>query len=626
MWFILITNLSGNGYRSEHLLLMMGNKLQRALDLCNNNEFDKALPLLEEITQEEPQNSEAWRVLAQIHWNYLHQPDKAYDELIEALRCEPQNIWALVLMGNLLSKEKNDSEHAKQYYEKVLEYHPDNAIAINNIGASYMERKDFEGALPYLEKALNIDDTYVNSYYGLALCYYRLGRLEDCFNTCHQGALKSADRPENPAVREELVKLYLTAAKELSDKTNYINVWKGIKDELEAVDHVNIRIAEDKDIKVLAKLEYAPLHSAKEHVIRYNPEKDFVEHLFIHEMMHLKMSQQATKVNRGKAVVSSERTIAAFRKRYLRFMQNTHKHIPATELDKIMAGLADGMGLQLMNCPLDLFVEHMIYKDYKIARPIQMLSLFHMEKDNINSVKQASANGFFPKDLVNANKVMNIATSMHFKDMYGINLIGQYHPTRHEYEQAQDLYDEFKAYLDTYKPGDEYEMLEYFVQSFNMEDLVELVDESSVTSSMKADLSLQSDLKDRGNDALSEEDVDAANAQFALNHQDGADPTETMMMSMYMLDAMEYFDTLQPHDVHRIALEIATVGVNGINPKKKYSIKSIPEKEFGGYQFLAYYYVSWARAIPQMLDKLGLPFSKAYESALQMYNTKHGKQ
>ena len=605
---------------------MMANKLQRALDLCNNNEFDKALPLLEEVTQEEPQNSEAWRVLAQLHWNYLHQPDKAYDELIEALRCEPQNIWALVLMGNLLSKEKNDSEHAKQYYEKVLEYHPDNAIAINNIGASFMERKDFEGALPYLEKALNIDDSYVNSYYGLALCYYRLGSLEECFETCHQGALKSADRPENPAVREELVKLYLTAAKELSDKTNYINVWKGIKDELEAVDHVNIRIAEDKDIKVLAKLEYAPLHSAKEHVIRYNPEKDFVEHLFIHEMMHLKMSQQATKVNRGKAVVSSDRTMAAFRKRYLRFMQNTHKHIPATELDKIMAGLADGMGLQLMNCPLDLFVEHMIYKDYKIARPIQMLSLFHMEKENINSVKQAAANGIFPKDIVNANKVMNIATSMHFKDMYGINLIGQYHPTRHEYEQAQDLYDEFKAYLDTYKPGDEYEMLEYFVQSFNMEELVELVDESSVTSSMKADLSLQSDLKDRGNDALSEEDVDAANAQFALNHQDGADPTETMMMSMYMLDAMEYFDTLQPRDVHRIALEIATVGVTGINPKNKYSIKSIPDKEFGGYQFLAYYYVSWARAIPQMLDKLGLPFSKAYESALQMYNTKHGNK
>jgi len=159
-----------------------------------------------------------------------------------------------------------------------------------------------------------------------------------------------------------------------------------------------------------------------------------------------------------------------------------------------------------------------------------------------------------------------------------------------------------------------------------MEDLLEIIDESQVSSKMKADLSMKSDLKMRGKDALSEEDADAANADFALRHQDGANPTETMMMSMYMLGAMEYFDTLDSHDVHRIALEIAMVGVTGINPKGKYSIKSIPDKEFGGYQFLAYYYVSWARAFPEKLEHLGLPFSKAYESALQMYNAKNDKK
>lgn len=603
----------------------MQEKLQHALDLCNKNKFDEALPILEEITKTDPKNSEAWRTLAQLHWFHQHDPEKAYNELIEALRCEPSNIWALVLMGNLLTKEKNDVEHAKQYYDKVLEFHPDNAIAINNIGATYMEVKDFEAALPYLQKALTIDDTYANSYYGLALCYYKLGRLADAFDICHKGALKSSERPENPAVREELIKLYVTVAKELSDQTNYINVWKGIKDELEAVDHVNIRITEDKTLNVHAKMEYAPLHAAKEHVIRYNPEKNFVEHLFIHEMMHLKMNQQATKAKKAKAVISSENTRKAFNKRYLAFMKKKHSHIPASEMNKVIAGLADGLGLQLMNCPLDLFVEHMIYKDYAIVRPIQMLSLFHMEQDNINAVKQAATNGFFPKEIVSANKVMNIATSMHFMDMYGINLIGQYQPTRQEYEHAKDLYEEFKAYLNTYNPGDEYEMLEYFVESFNMEDLVEIINESEVTAGMKSDLSMKGDLQDLAEGALSEEDADVANAQFALNHQDGADATETMMMSMYMLAAMEYFDKLTGQDVHRIALEIAMVGVTGIDPKKKYSIKSVPEKEFGGYEFLAYYYVSWARAIPHMLNKLGLPFSKAYEAALQMYNAKYKK-
>jgi len=601
----------------------MADKLLQALDLCNKNEFDKALPLLEGAIKDNPQDSEAWRVLAQIHWNHMHEPDKAYDELIEALKCEPKNIWALVLMGNLLTKEKNDIEHAKQYYDKVLEYHPDNVIALNNIGATFMERKDYEDALIYMERAIAIDDSYANTYYGLGLCYYKLGKLKEAFETCYKGVLKSSDRPENPAVREELVKLYITVAKDYADNTNYINVWKGIKDELEAIDHVNIRIVEDKSLNVHAKLEYAPLHAAKEHVIRYNPEKDFVEHLFIHEMMHLKMNQQASLANRAKAVISTEQTRNEFKKRYLSFMKKKHSHIPSSEMDKVIFGLADGLGLQLMNCPLDLFVEHKIYTDYQIARPIQLLSLFHMEQDNINAVKQAASNGFFPKEIVYANKVMNIVTSMHFKEIYGINLIGQYHPTKQELEHAKDLYEEFKAYLNTYKAGDEYEMLEYFVQSFNMDELVEIVDESQVTAGMKADLSLQGDLKDLADDALSKEDVDVANADFALKHQDGANPTETMMMSMYMLGAMEYFDTLAPQDVHRIALEIAMVGVTGIHPQKRYSIKSMPNKEFGGYQLLAWYYVSWARAIPEKLEHLGLPFSKAYESALQMYNAKH---
>lgn len=599
-------------------------KLQQALDLCNKNKFDDALVILEEIVKTEPDNSETWRLLAQVHWIHMHMPDKAYDELIEALRCEPKNIWALVLMGNLLTKEKNDFKHAKEYYDKVLEYHPDNAIALNNIAATYMEIGEYEKALPYMEKALAIDDSYANSYYGLALCYYKLNRLEDAFNTCHKGALKSVERPENPAVRDELVKLYVRVAKELADQTNYVNVWKGIKDELETVDHINIRFAEDRGINVLAKLEYAPIHAAKEHVIRFNPEKDFIEHLFLHEMMHLKMSQQATKANKNKVIISTEKTRANFNKRYMRFMKKAHSNLGDSELGKFMANLERGLGLQLMNCPLDLFVEHKMYTEYKVSRPIQFLSLFHMEKDNINTVNQVYNKNYFPPEMERANKVMNIVSSLHFKDLYGINLIGQYKPTKLELAQAQDMYDEFKAYLDTYKVADEYEMIEYFVQSLGMEDLIEIVDESQITSGMKADLSMQSDLKDKAPDALSREEADEANAEFARNHQDGANEAETMMMSMYMLGAMEYFDTLTSQDVHRIALEIAMVGVTGINPTGKYSIKSIPDKEFGGYQFLAYYYVSWARAIPEKLSALGLPFSKAYEAAMQMYNAKKG--
>ena len=605
----------------------MQEKLQYALDLCNKNKFNEALPVLEEITKTDPQNSEAWRVLAQIHWNHSQDPDKAYDELIEALRCDPKNIWALVLMGNLLTKEKNDVEHAKQYYDKVLEYYPDNAIAINNIGATFMERKDYEGALPYMEKTLSLDDSYANSYYGLALCYYKLGKLKEAFEICHKGAIKSSDRPENPAVREELLKLFLAVARDYAKTQNYINVWKAIKDELEAVDHIKILIKEDKDLMVNARFEYALTHHEKDHIIRYNPDKEYIDHLFVHEMMHLKMQQQATLNQRGKAVVFTQTCQKAFDKKFRVFMHRRHKELPQNKLNEALRFMCEGIGTQLSSCPLDLFVEHMMYSDYPIMRPIQMLSLFHLEEVNIDAIKKGEQGGLFPSEIVRASKVMNIVTSLHFKELYGFNFVNQYKPTKAEYNQALDLYEEFKAYLNTYKSGDEYEMMEYFVQSFNMEDYQEIVDENTlIRKDAHDDDTLYDEIDKRLADAPSEEDIDVSNAQFALDHQDGADPMETMMMSMYMLSAMQYFDKISHDDVKKIAFEIATVGINGISPKKKYSIKSIADKEFGGYEFLAYYYVSWAREFPDALDKIGLPFNKAYETALEMYKSKNNNK
>ncbi|AOW11405.1 hypothetical protein EM308_14060 [Flavobacterium gilvum] len=64
-------------------------------------------------------------------------------------------------------------------------------------------------------------------------------------------------------------------------------------------------------------------------------------------------------------------------------------------------------------------------------------------------------------------------------------------------------------------------------------------------------------------------------------------------------------------------------GTQGYDPNiKDYKLSSIANKSFSGYQILAYYYVSWAIAIPEMLSQLQLPFDKEYKLASTMYNTK----
>ena len=100
-----------------------------------------------------------------------------------------------------------------------------------------------------------------------------------------------------------------------------------------------------------------------------------------------------------------------------------------------------------------------------------------------------------------------------------------------------------------------------------------------------------------------------------------SDPGVNMMMAMYMLGAMQRFDKLSAQEVQAIANEIAILGTHGISTANdaKYTLNTIPGENFSGYRLLANYYVSWARAYPDHLAKIGLPFDDAYALARQMY-------
>lgn len=71
-------------------------------------------------------------------------------------------------------------------------------------------------------------------------------------------------------------------------------------------------------------------------------------------------------------------------------------------------------------------------------------------------------------------------------------------------------------------------------------------------------------------------------------------------------------------------MECARLGLGGINPGKKYTVLNVSEKQkLNGYQVIAFYYVSMARAFPKLLSEIGLPYTKAYEMALKKYDRKH---
>lgn len=604
--------------------------------LCEKRQFKEAHSRLEQFLKKHSRHSEGYRILAQMEME-AGNIDKAIDIDIEALRCNPKNIWALILMGNLYSKYKDNYEIGRTYYDSVLKYSPDNFIAINNVAALMMENEDYESAIPLFEKSLEGDKKYANAYYGLAVCYYNQRENQKAFDTALKGCLLADIRSENPQVMDELHKIMLASAHAVVESTNYMNVVLGIKDEIEMKYNQKIEIEEDDTLDLSAKLEYGPTHHRDYHLIKYNPKKPFMEHLAIHEMMHLQMNLEADKVNTNKVIISNNDNVIAFRTKYAAWIKKLVNRFEHSKAMNLVEQIHRGYMLQVVNCPLDLFVEKRMYDKYPIVRAIQLLSLMEQETYNIKAIKGSENSKFVPLDIVQNSKVMNIVTSMHFEHLFGLRFYQEYKPTRAQFDQAKDFYDEFLAY-DDYKPGEEYELVEYFMDSLHAERFMSILplsdyfddsfDRMEKTKAMR-DAALGEDAPAGGNsfDGLTEEQKKNQDDFYAQN-KDGEDPMKTMMMSMYMLGALEYFDGMDKMEIKKIAFEIAMIGTTGISPDKKsgYKVPSIPEKDFGGYQLLAYYYVSWALAIPEMLASLGLPFDTAWATAQEMWKKKKGNQ
>ena len=92
---------------------------------------------------------------------------------------------------------------------------------------------------------------------------------------------------------------------------------------------------------------------------------------------------------------------------------------------------------------------------------------------------------------------------------------------------------------------------------------------------------------------------------------------------MYCLSALQHFEDMELAEIQKVGFEIGLLGQQGIdptNPDKKYTLKSIPGKEFTGLQLLAYMYAAF-QVIDPFLDT-GLDFKKEYEAAKKLHEKK----
>lgn len=591
---------------------------QKAVSLCEKRNFEAAKPILSKLITVNPTNSEFHRIMGQIYSEQGDQ-DKAIDYLIDALRWNPKNGWALTMMGNIFTQFKNDVPTAMKYYDQALNTNPDDFITINNIGAVLMKEGKNEEAKRFFNKALE-KENYPNAFYGLALIAEKEYQYDTAFSNFIQTIKYSIDEGQ---LYHNSIKLALSIATKIVNEggNEIIDKYRDVYlKRLEESGNTKIEIIADESIQTAAKLELAENHNRDKHRVIYKPSYPAVAHLILHELKHYEFMLNAREAEKNQLFVTNQSHERKFMEKHEpKIKQLRKKGIPSAEIRNFMMSLFHGINLQAYNAPIDLFIEDLLYYSDNQIHPYQFLSLFNMQQENIGSVNNQQVIELTPRNILSANKIYNLVGALQFKKLYGIDFIKQYNPSPSELSEAEELYNEYLEYFLKMYPGNEYELVINWAEDLGLSDYFELVDEKTFRTK-RTDIdslltSIEQDPYDTDSNDLYKK------AAMDTFQETAKEPTAQMAVAMYMVDALNYFEGQEQDKIRTTAFEIAILGTQGINPNNdNYHVNSIPNRTFSGLQMLAYYYVSWAIAAPEMLDKLQLPYDEEYRIAQQLYN------
>jgi hypothetical protein len=181
------------------------------------------------------------------------------------------------------------------------------------------------------------------------------------------------------------------------------------------------------------------------------------------------------------------------------------------------------------------------------------------------------------------------------------------------------MFDEFKEYRKDRQAGEEYELVQHWGEDLKFNKYFELVDENEYRSERNNIDEIISSIEQDPLGVNSDKEFKKEQTDTFLKSE--KEIGINMAVVMFMVDSMRKFKDLSPSKVKEIALEIAMLGTHGINPAagNNYKLSAFPNKDFSGYHLLAYYYVSWSQAIPEMVAQLNLPYAKEYEMAKTLY-------
>jgi tetratricopeptide (TPR) repeat protein len=479
------------------------------------------------------------------------------------------------------------------------------------MGGNLANLSKYDDAKRYFDLAHELNPDYPNTLYGLALLESKRERPEEAFEYARQAFFNL-----NSQKQPDLYKQNLSLINKISRKSmrggDLAELISPYKDELKRKGEKEIRVETSSAISTPAKIEIAEVHNRDFHLVKYQPKREAVVHLVMHELGHLDRQLHARSVDKNQLFTTDEDCKKQFEKDQ-QFIANKllKKGLPENKIQGFVDQIFQGLNSQIYNTPIDLFIEQKIFDDFPHLRPYQFVSLLQLEREYIQSATNKEVQELVPKKIRRTNKILSLVNTIQFQKLYGIDLRSQFNPSPKELDEAKELYKEWLAYFNDNEYAVEYKLIDLWGNDFGLSDYFNLVDEE------KQGQSTDDTLNQIEKDPLSlSNDDNIGNESFS---NEGA-PAGQMAATMYIVDALQYFEDKSIDEIRKVGFEIGMLGRSGIdtdNPDKKYSLNAIPGKTFSGRHLLAYMYTAFKEFEPDM--DTGIDFEEEYEQANELY-------
>ncbi|MEM7796085.1 MAG: tetratricopeptide repeat protein, partial [Cyanobacteria bacterium P01_C01_bin.118] len=176
--------------------------LAKAQDLRDRNQYNEALQVYDQLTEQTPDKPEA-------HWgqcyslNQLQNYNQAVAACDRALAIAPDHIQALLSKGYAL-EQQGQPQAALELYDQALQVDPDYIDAWNNRGGILFRQQRFQEALTAFDRAREIDPGFAEAWNNRGAALWELRQFDDAVSSIDQALTLQPDYPEAQKLREQI--------------------------------------------------------------------------------------------------------------------------------------------------------------------------------------------------------------------------------------------------------------------------------------------------------------------------------------------------------------------------------------------------------------------------------------